>query len=57
MTAVGTILLTMAIMLLALAGLATGLFLGRGPVRGSCGGLGCAADRACDACPRRGEER
>ena len=41
--------------LLAMAGLATGLFLGRGAPRGSCGGLNLADGTRieCGACPRR----
>ena len=49
------LLLAIGIFGLASGGLALGLMLGRGPVRGSCGGLGsCAAGGACAGCPNRG---
>ncbi|MHA6326827.1 hypothetical protein [Roseivivax sp. CAU 1753] len=41
------------VFLLAAAGLGLGLALGRGPVRGSCGGPSCLAGDACGACPRK----
>ncbi|MHA3976967.1 hypothetical protein ACW9UR_04705 [Halovulum sp. GXIMD14794] len=45
-----TFLLTLAIILLSVAGLALGVMRGRAPLKGSCGGTGC---EACDSCPRR----
>lgn len=50
------------VFVLAAGGLGLGLALGRGPVRGSCGGASCVAGDACAACPRRhraeaGEDR
>lgn len=45
------------VFLLAAGGLAVGLALGRGPVRGSCGGASCMAGDACAACPRRNRDR
>jgi hypothetical protein len=41
------------VFLLAAGGLGLGLALGRGPARGSCGGVSCVAGDACAACPRR----
>ncbi len=46
-----TFLLSILVVLAAVAGLAAGVVLGRPPVRGSCGGLGC--DGACTTCPKR----
>lgn len=52
-----TFLLTLAILLLALAGLGLGLFFGRRPPAGSCGGLACIPGAACAGCARRRGER
>ena len=41
------------VFVLAAGGLGLGLALGRGPARGSCGGLSCVAGDACAACPRK----
>lgn len=41
---------TLAILLLAIAGLAAGVIAGRPPIRGSCGGLSCIGGGACAAC-------
>ena len=49
------ILLVLAIFLLAVAGLGVGLLIGRGPPKGSCGGLACVEGAVCDGCPRRAE--
>ncbi|MBW6505684.1 MAG: hypothetical protein K0B00_02915 [Rhodobacteraceae bacterium] len=46
-------LLTLAIFVLAIAGLSIGVLAGRPPIKGSCGGLSCHAGGACAACPRR----
>jgi uncharacterized protein len=46
-------LLSFAVIALAAAGLGAGLLLGRGPIRGSCGGD--AALKICALCP--GKER
>jgi len=46
----GTLVLSFAIILLAVLGLAAGVMLGRAPLRGSCGGHGC---ELCATCPRR----
>lgn len=49
-------LLVLVIFLLAAGGLALGLALGRGPVRGSCGGMACLKDIACEGCAHRKKE-
>ncbi len=46
-----TMAITFLVILLAMAGLALGVVLGRAPLRGSCGGVGCGA---CERCPNRG---
>lgn len=50
------ILLVLAIFLLAGLGLGLGLMLGRGPLRGSCGGMSCVKGAACDGCPNRKDD-
>jgi len=50
------LLIVLMIFLLAVCGLATGLLLGRGPVRGSCGGRSCLKNFDCAACPHRETE-
>jgi hypothetical protein len=45
-----TIILSIVIVLLSAGGLAVGLFFGRAPIKGSCGGLPCGNDTGCDAC-------
>lgn len=47
---IATIAATLAVFLLAAGGLALGLVAGRGPPKGSCGGVSCDA---CRTCPRR----
>lgn len=44
------LLLTLGLMLLSVTGLAVGLFFGRPPIAGSCGGLACKG--ACETCTR-----
>ncbi len=51
-----TFLLTFAIILLAFAGLALGVILGRAPIKGSCGGLACIPGADCAACPNHSEK-
>ncbi len=51
-----TFILALVISLLAIAGLAVGVFLGRAPLRGSCGGLSCLKGIDCGACPRRSQK-
>ena len=45
---------------LVIAGMAIGVIMGRGPIKGSCGGLGAlGVDQACDLCggdPQRCDE-
>lgn len=47
------ILIAIPIVVLAAGGLGLGLVLGRGPVRGSCGGAACGSGLGCGGCPRR----
>ncbi|SNT73832.1 hypothetical protein SAMN05444959_10612 [Paracoccus seriniphilus] len=47
------ILLGFGIILLAVLGLGLGSLLGRGAVKGSCGGMSCLKDVACEGCPHR----
>ena len=47
-----TVILSIVIVVLSVMGLAVGLFFGRPPIRGSCGGLACRNDTNCDACTR-----
>ncbi len=47
------LLIAPLIVLLAAGGLGLGLVLGRGPLRGSCGGPDCLAGDACGVCPKR----
>lgn len=41
-----TVLLALVLILLSIGGLAVGMFFGRAPISGSCGGLNCS-DCAC----------
>ena len=45
-----TLLLAFALIVLSLAGIAAGLFFGRPPVQGSCGGLAVRDAGACPVC-------
>ena len=47
-----TLVFAVIISLLAVLGLAVGLFAGRGPIKGSCGGLSCVG-LECARCPSR----
>jgi hypothetical protein len=51
-----TIMLSIIIILISMGGLAIGLFFGRAPIKGSCGGLACSG-LECGACPRRKKEQ
>jgi len=51
------ILLALAIILLAVAGLGLSLVIGRGPLKGPCGGIACVRGAACDGCPNRKDAR
>ncbi|MFQ6549652.1 hypothetical protein AADZ90_016995 [Aestuariibius sp. 2305UL40-4] len=48
-----TILFALAIILLAIAGMAIGVIAGRPPIKGSCGGLACAKGISCGVCKAR----
>ena len=43
-------IMTFAIVLVAIAGLAVGVLAGRAPIKGSCGGLACLKGMDCGAC-------
>lgn len=45
-----TLLLSVIVSLLAIAGLAIGVIAGRAPIKGSCGGLSCLKGANCGAC-------
>ncbi|MHA1549007.1 MAG: hypothetical protein ACTSU0_05710 [Alphaproteobacteria bacterium] len=45
-----TVLLSIAVVFLAVAGLAAGVLAGRPPPKGSCGGLACLKVAGCEAC-------
>ncbi len=45
-----TFILTFAILLVAIAGLAVGVLAGRAPIKGSCGGLACVKGIDCGVC-------
>jgi hypothetical protein len=45
-----TIFLALVISGLSIAGLAVGVIAGRGPIKGSCGGLACQKGLNCGAC-------
>lgn len=47
-----TFILALCLLLLSMGGLAAGLFFGRAPIKGSCGGLNCADGSPC-ACGKR----
>lgn len=53
-------LMTMLVMGLVIAAMAVGVMAGRGPIKGSCGGMGAlGVDTACEICggnPQRCEE-
>lgn len=46
-----TLLLTLLLLLLIFAGMAVGLLFGRGPIKGSCGGIAAlTGERQCELC-------
>lgn len=52
----GAFLITLAVFVAAFVALSLGLLFGRGPIRGSCGGLACIPGTSCATCTRRKEE-
>ncbi|MBW6418579.1 MULTISPECIES: (Na+)-NQR maturation NqrM [Celeribacter] len=50
------LVLGLLIILFAVGGLALGSLFGRGPVKGSCGGMACLKDVACEGCPHKHAE-
>ncbi|MEH6588162.1 MAG: (Na+)-NQR maturation NqrM [Halioglobus sp.] len=53
-------LISVLVIGLVIAGMAVGVIMGRGPIKGSCGGMGALGiDTACDLCggdPKRCDE-
>lgn len=49
-----TVILAVVLVLLAIGGLGVGVFFGRAPIKGSCGGLACAEGVDC-ACGKGGK--
>lgn len=47
------IFLGLCIIVLAVLGLGLGSLFGHGPIKGSCGGMACIKDIACEGCPNR----
>ncbi len=45
-----TIVLSVFVVALAMAGLAVGVMAGRAPIKGSCGGLACIDGASCAGC-------
>ena len=59
MTILGTVLITFAVMLAVIAGMAIGVMNGRKPISGSCGGLNGGRCELCSGsgkCSRESEE-
>ena len=50
-------LIMLLVILMAIGGLSIGLAFGRGPIKGSCGGLACIEEADCSACPHRGPRK
>lgn len=48
-----TMILSLAVILLAGLGLSLGVLAGRGPVKGSCGGSACIPGADCAGCRKR----
>jgi uncharacterized protein len=48
-----TIILSLGLILLSILGLSIGVIMGRGPVRGSCGGVSCIKGADCRGCTAR----
>lgn len=49
-------LFSLGVIALSGLGLAIGLLAGRGPIKGSCGGLSCGVPGGCAACAKRAKE-
>lgn len=47
-----TVILSIIVVLMSAGGLAIGLLFGRGPIKGTCGGLACGSGTDCNSCPR-----
>ena len=56
MTLFTTLLITFAVMLTVIAGMAVGVMNGRKPIKGSCGGLNGGGCELCSGNCKRGEE-
>lgn len=52
-----TFILTLIVSLLAIAGLAIGVFMGRAPIKGSCGGLACHKAISCGVCGKKKQSK
>ncbi|MBY4893866.1 hypothetical protein KUL25_13930 [Rhodobacteraceae bacterium N5(2021)] len=46
-------LFSLGVIALSGLGLAIGVLAGRGPIKGSCGGISCGVPGGCAACPSR----
>jgi hypothetical protein len=49
-------LFSFAVIALAALGPAIGIIAGRGPIKGSCGGVSCGVPGGCAACPSRAKK-
>lgn len=49
-------LITFLIILISITGLALGVFFGRGPIKGSCGGIACIKSLRCGLCRNNKQE-
>lgn len=56
MTLIATLLITFAVMLSVIAGMAIGVMNGRKPISGSCGGLNGGGCELCSGSCKRGEQ-
>lgn len=51
-----TMILSLGLILLSVAGLALGVIMGRASIRGSCGGVACIKGADCAGCAKRYSE-